>query len=337
MTITVNQFSISFYEKKEQQEFSTRSAVMPLSSLDRASVFIEQLHNTYNAKPSKSYASFSDEKNTTFSDFLGRYLESDIDFEQLAQQVLDVFKIEMDKNEFEETGYLLLIDYIHVATRYMMVGIVNLTEHFSVDAEFGIQRSRHLDISKIQLAARIDLSMLQHSENKEKVISFIKGRAGRKVNDFFMDLLGCAETVNAKQQSQQLLTAMDDFMATESLNPEEKTDTREKVYEYCTERLASGEEASLTELNDTLSLSADNEFKDFVQTTEYGFDDQFPLDKTTVRKLVKLSGSGKGVSVSFDRVLLGDRVHYQADTDTLTIKGIPATLKAHLLNEFGID
>lgn len=337
MSLTVNQFSIAFYEKREGSDFSTKWAVMTDNSLERSNLFVEQLHNVYNGKPSKSYAAFTEEKNAAFSQRLHSYLNNEVEFDRVSKDTLQLFQAELEKYEFEETGYLLLIDYEHVATRYFMVGVVNLTEHFSIDNEFGIQRARHLDLNKIQLAARIDVSNLLHSNDAQKAISFIKGRAGRQVNDFFMDLLGCTETINAKSQSKELLTAIDDFMATESLAQDEKAQTREKVFEYCTEKMSAGEDADLSELNNTLSVVTDNEFADFLSQQDYSFDDKVTLDKTTVRKLVKLSGAGGGVSVSFDRILLGDRVNYNPSSDTLTIKGVPASLKAHLLNEFGIE
>ncbi|MBU2917687.1 nucleoid-associated protein [Psychrosphaera sp. F3M07] len=337
MSVTVNQFSIAFYEKREDTDFSTKWAVMTDTSLDKSNMFVEQLHNIYNGKPSKSYAAFSEEKNTAFSQQLHSYLNQEIAFDHVSKETLQLFQAELEKYEFDDTGYLLLIDYEYVATRYFMVGVVNLTEHFAIDTEFGIQSSRHLDLNKIQLAARIDVSNLLHAKEDLKTISFIKGRAGRQVNDFFMDLLGCTETINAKTQSKELLTAIDDFMSTESMAQNEKSDTREKVFEYCSEKISSGEDADLTELNETLSVLSDSEFKDFIQQQEYSFDDKVTLDKSTVRKLVKLSGAGGGVSISFDRILLGDRVNYNPGSDTLTIKGVPASLKAHLLDEFGLE
>lgn len=337
MSIVVNQFSIAFYEKTEESQFSSKWSVMTEQSLNKAEVFVEQLHNIYNGKPSKCYAAFNEEKNTAFADHLTRYLQQDTAFDSLSKDTLQLFQAELEKYEFEETGYLLLIDYEFVGSRYFLVGVVNLTEHFSIDSEFGIQRNRHLDINKIQLAARIDVSTLLHSDDKQKAISFIKGRAGRQVNDFFMDLLGCTETINAKKQSKELVGAIDDFMASESLAPQEKSETRERVFEYCSEKITAGEDADLVELNDALSHITSNEFSDFLQNQDYGFDEKVTLDKTTVRKLVKLSGSGGGVSVSFDRTLLGDRVNYNPSTDTLTIKGLPASLKGHLLDEFGLE
>ncbi len=46
--------------------------------------------------------------------------------------------------------------------------------------------------------------------------------------------------------------------------------------------------------------------------------------------MVKFSGLGGGVSVSFERKHLGERVTYNEATDTLVIKGIPPNLKDQL-------
>ena len=56
----------------------------------------------------------------------------------------------------------------------------------------------------------------------------------------------------------------------------------------------------------------------------------FQPDKAAVRTLAKFSGAGGGVTLSFDRNLLGDKVHYDPITDTLVIKGVPPNLKDQL-------
>ena len=50
-----------------------------------------------------------------------------------------------------------------------------------------------------------------------------------------------------------------------------------------------------------------------------------------LKGLAKFSGSGGGVTINFDRNLLGERVIYNPHTDTLMIKGIPPNLKDQLM------
>jgi nucleoid-associated protein len=70
-------------------------------------------------------------------------------------------------------------------------------------------------------------------------------------------------------------------------------------------------------------------FYDFV-SDEYELEPVFPVERTLMRKLTKYVGSGGGISISFDQKHLGDNIHYNAQTDTLVIKGIPANLREQL-------
>ncbi|WP_416202408.1 nucleoid-associated protein [Acinetobacter sp. LMB-5] len=42
---------------------------------------------------------------------------------------------------------------------------------------------------------------------------------------------------------------------------------------------------------------------------------------------MKIAGNGGGVSMSFDAQLLNERVFYDVETDTLTIKGTPPAMR----------
>ena len=46
-------------------------------------------------------------------------------------------------------------------------------------------------------------------------------------------------------------------------------------------------------------------------------------------------GAGGGLSLNFDAMLLGERVFYDPETDTLTIKGTPPNLKDQLTRRLG--
>ena len=54
-------------------------------------------------------------------------------------------------------------------------------------------------------------------------------------------------------------------------------------------------------------------------------------DPAALKQLAKFTGQGGGISLSFERKLMGDRVFYDPATDTLTIRGIPPNLKISLI------
>ncbi|EKO3650562.1 nucleoid-associated protein [Vibrio metschnikovii] len=46
---------------------------------------------------------------------------------------------------------------------------------------------------------------------------------------------------------------------------------------------------------------------------------------------VTFRGAGGGIKIQFDHALLSERVFYDAETDTLTIKGTPPNLRDQLV------
>ena len=110
------------------------------------------------------------------------------------------------------------------------------------------------------------------------------------------------------------------------------------MYDYCNEQLQAGDEVTVKELAGELPPSEDGtDFYQFTSQQGYELEESFPADRTAMRKLTKFVGSGGGVSINFDSMLLGERIFYDADTDTLTIKGTPPNLKDQLQRRLNSD
>ncbi len=94
-----------------------------------------------------------------------------------------------------------------------------------------------------------------------RYLTFLKGRVGRKVADFFMDFLGASEGLNAKAQNRGLLQAVDDFAADAQLDKSERQNVRQQVYAYCNEQLQAGEEIELESLSKELAGVSEKSFR----------------------------------------------------------------------------
>jgi nucleoid-associated protein len=329
MSIEVNKLVVHYVDKQDEEtQIHLREDEMQVN--DRVAVFIEQLHHAYNGKPGKGFCAFDPDKDSRVASAMQSYRNNELAFWHLTQQATEVLKEELNKYAFNETGYLVFCHYQYVASDYLLIAMINIKEHYSITSELDLAASRHLDISRMQLAARIDLTAWDTQADENRYISFIKGRAGRKVADFFLDFLGCAEGIDPKQQSQTMLHAVEDYLAEQQFGKEEKDAIRKEVFDYCNDCINSGEDADVESLSDTVSKSADVQFEDFYKQQGYELEESFPLDKKTVTTMVKFSGLGGGVSVGFERKHLGERVLYDPQSDTLTIKGVPPNLKDQL-------
>ena len=329
MTVQVERLVVHYVDKKDETvDIHLRNDEMPVN--DKVNIFIEQLHHAYNGKPGKGFCGFNPEKNSIVSSSVQSYRQGDMHFYHLTEQAVEVLKEELNKYAFNETGYLIFCHYRYVADDYVLIALVNVKEHYSINQELDLTSSRHLDIAKMQLAARIDLNGLATAEEDKRYISFIKGRAGRKVADFFLDFLGCEEGIDARQQSQVMLSAVEDYLSEQSYDKSEKDELRKQVFDYCTDCVSSGSDADVSQLSNAISSDDGASFNSFYKEQAYDLEESFPVDKKTVTSMVKFSGQGGGVSVSFERKHLGERVFYDTHSDTLTIKGIPPNLKDQL-------
>ena len=75
---------------------------------------------------------------------------------------------------------------------------------------------------------------------------------------------------------------------------------------------------------------SEKSFQEFTAEQGYELEESFPADRSTLRQLTKFAGSGGGLTINFDAMLLGERVFWDPATDTLTIKGTPPNLRDQL-------
>ncbi|MCW8092223.1 nucleoid-associated protein YejK [Alteromonas sp. ASW11-130] len=311
-----------------------------------------QINHSFNTKPGKGVGHFiedapaSDELapfNQSLKDFVSAQKAGADDLEQqfhqfslnstqkLIQALIDTGQV--------ETGFLIFCQYEYLATQYLMITLLNTRSHVEVNQALELTAREHLDLAKMQLAVRLDLTQWQVQPEQQRYISFIKGRMGRKVSDFFMQFIGCEELVDVKLQNKQLVSTVDAYLASENLAPQEQEQHRQEVKSYFKEKIDNGEDLSVSELSTRLPSddASQHNFKAFTSGLETPLEDTFQPDPAALKQLAKFTGQGGGLSLSFERKLLGDRIIYNPATDTLTIKGIPPNLKDQLSRQSGTE
>lgn len=340
MSLIIKNIALHFLSKKED----TGEVVLRLGpeNLDfeqesaKTTNFVDGLHAIYNAKGNKAYGSFSsmpsEGDSARFVDLMESYLTEQQNFYDFSTQAGNVLKNEIEKYDIEETGYLVICHYEYMGGRYLFVAVIPVSEHYSVDGELNISAAQHLDTNRLQLAARIDLFDYKDNAQGNRYISFIKGRAGRKVSDFFLDFLGCEEGLNAKEQTQTLVQAVEDYVSVNQLDASEKQKTRKDLLSYCKEQKASSQDVSLQEVGKVIeSAGAEEDFYQFCQTQSYPIEETFPHEQAVVNKITKYSGYGNGISLSFERSHFGEDVVYNPHNDSITIYKVPPNLKEQLM------
>ncbi|MDQ6589230.1 MAG: nucleoid-associated protein YejK, partial [Haemophilus parainfluenzae] len=323
MSITVNQIVLHQLVKYAENETTTMESVLRdelLTITPEVEQMMLQLHQGYQNK-GKAFGVF--QENSIFAQDLNRLLENEINFLNFSQQSTKLLAQELGKYNFADSGTLILCQYNFLATDYLFIALLDSRISMLVDENLEIRRTEYLDITQFDIAARINLTDLQVNANSNRYLTFIKGRVGRKISDFFMDFLGAEEGLNPQVQNQCLLQAVSDYCEQGELNKEQTQAVKKQVFEYCKGQLASGDEIALTELSANLPTLNERPFVTFTEEQDYGLEETIPPVRSALKTLTKFSGSGKGVTLSFDADLLNNRIEWDPLTDTLTIKGIP--------------
>ena len=332
MSITVKQIILHQLVKsnEEAENYPHLTAILReqlLTITPEVEQMMLQLHQGYQNK-AKGYGIF--QESSIFAQSLNRLLENELDFLPFSHESTHLLINELSKYNFADNGTLVLCQYNFLATDYLFIALLDSRISMLVNEQLEIQRTEYLDITQFDIAARINLTDLQLNANSNRYLTFIKGRVGRKIADFFMDFLGAEEGLNPQVQNQCLLQAVDDYCVQGELNREQTQAVKKQVFEYCKGQLNSGEEIELAELSNELPTLNQQPFMAFTQEQNYGLEENIPPVRTALKSLTKFSGSGKGVTISFDAELIDQRIIWDEAADTLTIKGLPPNLRDQL-------
>lgn len=329
MSISLHAVALHQLDKNEQDELVVRFSAEAHQADAYHETLIQELHRNFTSK-TKGFAKFRTDSDV--KTLIGTYLNNTVDFMVLSKKCSEKLRGELSKYPFADTGTLVFAKYQSLATDYLMVGLIPSNNGMRVLDDLNLSATAYLDTVKVELMAVVDLTALETQHESNRYISFVKGRVGRKVSDFFLDFLDAEVGLNAKEQNIVLMQAIEDFLS--GSDKSESLPVKKQVADYCNDQINHGEEVDVKELSSELPPNAEGKtFIDYTNENGYELEDSFPGDRPTVRKLTKYVGAGGGLNISFDTLLLGERVFYDVETDTLTIKGTPPNLRDQLTRQ----
>ncbi|MGV3345897.1 nucleoid-associated protein YejK [Enterobacteriaceae bacterium LUAb1] len=327
MGLDISQIALHQLIKRDEQtlELVLRESLLP--ETPAVNEMMEELHRVYSAK-NKAYGLFN--AGSELADALKNHRQGQDSFLAFSRAATGRLRDELAKYAFAEGGVVLFAHYRWLAVEYLLVAVLSSQQSMRVNDDLDISLTQYLDINHADIVARIDLTEWETNPESVRYLTFLRGRIGRKVADFFMDFLGASTGLNPKAQNKGLLQAVEDYCAASGADKNERQQYRQQLYEYCNNQLQAGEEIALTSLSSELAPLGEKSFAEFTHERDYELEEHFPADRSTLRQLTKFAGSGGGLTINFDALLLGERIFWDATTDTLTIKGTPPNLRDQL-------
>ncbi|MNF49279.1 Nucleoid-associated protein YejK [compost metagenome] len=292
---------------------------------------MSQFNENYNATAGKGWGFFHHESGAyPLSGWLTKYLSGGDDFLLFSTNAVEHLTKLMEESNLTIGGHALFCHYQQGLTEYLTIALVQETNAVTMTEELSLMTVRRLDLDHIRLAARINLSEWKSNPASRQYISFIKGKNGRKANDYFRDFIGCQEGVDGPGETRTLLKAFSDFIESEDLGEESAREKTHTLVGYAMAQAKLAEPITLEELSELLDDDQPKAFTEFVRDKEYGLSAAIPPDKKTLNKFRRFTGRADGLSISFEQHLLGSKVEFDEAGGTLTLRGLPTHLTDQL-------
>ena len=289
------------------------------------------LNDSYNAKQCKAWGFFCPESFAyPFSGWLKTYLDGGQDFAQFSRQAVEQLQKLMEESNLSTGGHVLFAHYQQGMTDYLTIALLHHSEGVTITEWIGVAPAKHLDLSQLHLAARINLTEWQNNKQSKQYISFIKGKNGRKASEYFRDFIGCQEGVDSPSETRTLLKAFSDFVESEDLGEEQAREKTGTLLDYASSQARLGEPITLDELSGLLDEERPKAFCDHIRNKDYGLSPEIPADKRTINQFRRFTGRAEGLSISFESHLLGSKVEFDEARGTLTLRGLPIQLTDQL-------
>ncbi len=330
----------------EKQVDSTQSKLSLSQNTIKSSAILEnflaELNKVYNSKSTKVFGAFSKvdlsmdpaestENLSSMHSILHSYLENKISFIDYTGQSMEILKHHIEHATKATCGYMVFVHYSVFGNNFMLLAMLNNVSGISVDNQLGINSIDYLDINKLHLAARIDITQWQEDEASKRYVSMVRTKESHKLSEYFKLFIGSDETSNSNQETNDLFTAIGQFCDNKFDEDQQKSEFKQKASDYCIDQAEQGRNVDIKGFSKHVAEGAIDDFMNYVNSDEFNINNEISPNKAVIRRFNKITGRNAQVSITINEEALGDSVIYDSEKETLTISNLPATLKAQIL------
>ncbi len=315
---------------KEQNgiaKLELRKKPYPITGTEKE--FISEAKEVYYHKSNPNFGIF--ESNTTsypYQILVDAYLNKKLDFLQFTKDSMEHFKAVISKEPQATGGSVIFAHYTLNKEEFILVMMLNSKKQFNVNDELGLYDVFILDIEKLDLANTLNITKWKKGE--DTYLSFAKGR--KEISKYFRHFIGCTDQTSAEQSSKSLKRALLDYLGELDLDNAEKEDIRNRVFNYCVEKIKQREDVSLSHISSMIDEQNPESFKNFAASEKYGVSSYVKGHKQTLKSLKFYVYRSKKLTIEFDSALVNESIFYNENKNELRIKNVPDELKKQFTN-----
>jgi len=326
---------ITRWQEDRPAELQLCETAMQITA-DHEALF-SQLKKLFQFRAGKFYGQFDEDyASAPFQNWLREHLKHKISFEQLSHLYLKQLKehVDLTSETFEASILLILEDRADGPRCYIFV--LETSAGLQLDNALQLDTVDYLNTSKLDLALRIDLDdwqTLSNHKNEPKetpYLCMVRGRSNAKIGEAFTQSTGFKNSIDTVKETEMLMDVLAGY--THQTEAKKAAQIRKKAYDFCVEQQQLGEAVPLNELSGYLDENEPTHFSEFAeQNADIDVQKSLRPDTRKLKHLVRISGKGNGLSLSFSSDLIQQTILFDEKTDTLTITTIPKSLKKQLI------
>lgn len=228
-------------------------------------------------------------------------------------------------------GYLLFYAYQFQNETFLAVVMLHETTGMVLDDELVLSSVDPLDLNKLHLAVRINLTSWKNPIRlTPKYLRFKLGNSAGDMRKFFTSFIGCDEYINNRTDTAALKSAIESFCDLLKYDLEQKNNTLQDAVDYVKNNLNEDGQVSLEGLSNRIFPDNPAGFRQHAQDN-HDLSDKIGIDKKNLSKFTNFNGKSPLLSIRFARSALGNEVEFDRANRTLKIKAIPDDLLAMLM------
>lgn len=292
-----------------------------------ADLLVKNASNSYMKDSGLAYATFLD--SGWFTDKLRELLASKVTFADFSKSGLDQLRDILKGNTFATGGYLFFVRYTDENVNYLLVLLLKDIAGLIVDGN-KISESHILNLDKLHFAARVNIN--NWLDNEGRYITFLKGRSRAEVSGYFKRFLCIDDSTfdDPKANTKSLVKVVIDYATRHIESEPERRVIQNRV--AASLRLTVDEKKPITiqEVAALVNPEDPEEFIKYLRSTNYEIQDEFRVDKGSIKGLVRYEAKTKNYTLTFGHEAIDSKaiaLQYDDDkTPYLVISQLPDSI-----------
>lgn len=246
---------------------------------------------------------------------------------------------------------------------FIMVASIKERAGLALDNNYIPQDATDIDLSKLNQAAKINLTRLLESRGADAqandevndgedavdmtYLCFINPVRGREASRYFVEALGCEKGIASGRATDRAISLVFDFFKERDLLRPYRSEAKQKVIDYLSDcftadTLANIDGVCLAAISavppaEAEAVAVTEDLLPWLNGEESRLPAEFPVSKKVLDKNLKIKGgsSRDNWKISFTKGALGDEnsdIYYNATQDKLVLSNLGQALKRKILD-----